>query len=562
MKLPTEAISELQWWAKKVWHSFSPIIVIYPTLVTQTDSSAQGWGVTNAISSTGGRWTNPESSLLLTLGINYLEMLGAFYGLKAYASNMHHLHVRLQIDNTTVVAYINHMGGIKSLSCDMLVNTIWQWCVERHIWLSATYLPGKLNTVADTRSRKFNDNIEWMLNPKIFAKIVKQYGTPDIDLFASRLNHQVPMYVAWEPDPEAAAVDAFALDWGNFFFYAFPPFCLISRVLRKIQMDSASGILIVPDSPTQPWLAILHDMIVETPMIFPSGPELLKHPVSGISHPCHEKNQTPGLQILIRPFLGLALSEQTVDTMSASLRTSTKKQYLTSIKKWEKYCLDTGTTYTTATVTNVLEFLAKLHYEEGLSYSAINTARNALSAYLTLAPGQQAMGSHPLVVKLMKGIYNTNPPRPRYTHIWDVSVVLTYLRGWPPARSLSLEQSTLKTLMLMALVSAQRVQSLHRIRLDNMITAPDQISFVIQGLIKQSRPGTPSPVVIFRAYPPEPRLCVMTHLMSYIDTTNNIRGSENNLWVSHKKPHGRVMSQTILRWLKQVLKAAGIDTNV
>ena len=81
-----------------------------------------------------------------------MEMLGAFHGLRAYCTNMHHTHVHLQIDNTTLVAYLNHMGGIKSISCDELANTIWHWCIERDIWISATYLPGKLNTVADARS--------------------------------------------------------------------------------------------------------------------------------------------------------------------------------------------------------------------------------------------------------------------------------------------------------------------------------------------------------------------------------------------------------------------------
>lgn len=119
MKLPTKAISQLQWWRQNIRHCSSPIIGNPSAL-----QSAHGWGATNSISSCGGRWDAHEAFLLQTLGINYLEMLGAFYGLKAYCSEMHHLHVRLQIDNTTVVAYINHMGGIKSISCDNLANAI------------------------------------------------------------------------------------------------------------------------------------------------------------------------------------------------------------------------------------------------------------------------------------------------------------------------------------------------------------------------------------------------------------------------------------------------------
>lgn len=262
-----------------------------------------------------------------------------------------------------------------------------------------------------------------------------------------------------------------------------------------------------------------------------------------------------------RPYRGLGLSDRTITTMSASLRVSTKKQYLTFIRKWEQYCLDAGTSYKTASISDVLEFLAHLHHDLKMSYSAINTARSALSAYL-MPIEQHSVGSHPLVIRLLKGIFNTKPPTPRYTHMWDVSVVLTHLRGWPPVGSLSLEQATYKTLMLMALVSAQRVQSLHQLNLNYMVTTPDTITFTMPGLVKQSRPGTSNSPLIFRAYPPEPRLCVVTHLHHYLDTTQTLRGREKALWVSHRKPFGRVTSQTLSRWLKQVLSMAGINTNV
>ena len=247
MQLPPEATDELRWWVRHIRNSFKPIIEANPVVYLQTDASSYGWGATDHYSSCGGRWDTLEATMLLSQEINYLELLAAFHGLRAYCSKVFGAHVRLQIDNTTAVAYLNHMGGTRSVSCDKLANSIWLWCIQRDIWISATYLPGELNTVADTRSRKFNDNIEWMLHPEIFAKVTAKFGKPDIDFFASRLNHQVPTCVSWEPDPGAMALDAFSLDWGNWFFYAFPPFCLISRVLRKIQMDAAKGILIIPD---------------------------------------------------------------------------------------------------------------------------------------------------------------------------------------------------------------------------------------------------------------------------------------------------------------------------
>ena len=83
--------------------------------------------------------------------------------------------------------------------------------------------------------------------------LCNKLGRPSIDLFASRLNAQVEQFVSWRPDPDAVAVDAFSLDWAKFEFYAFPPFCLKTRCLQKVNFDRAEGILIVPDWPTQAW---------------------------------------------------------------------------------------------------------------------------------------------------------------------------------------------------------------------------------------------------------------------------------------------------------------------
>ena len=84
-------------------------------------------------------------------------------------------------------------------------------------------------------------------------RIVALFGQPDIDLFASTLNAQMETCVSWKPHPMAKFVDAFTVDWSQFFFYAFPPFCLISRCVQKIIQDRATGILITPKWATQPY---------------------------------------------------------------------------------------------------------------------------------------------------------------------------------------------------------------------------------------------------------------------------------------------------------------------
>ena len=81
-----------------------------------------------------------------------------------------------------------------------LTLALWQWCQERNIMISAQHVHGKLNTIADSKSRVFNDFSEWKLDPQTIFPFLKGCK---IDLFASRLSTQLPRYASWRPDPEA-----------------------------------------------------------------------------------------------------------------------------------------------------------------------------------------------------------------------------------------------------------------------------------------------------------------------------------------------------------------------
>ena len=58
---------------------------------------------------------------------------------------------------------------------------------------------------------------------------------PTVGLFASRLSHQLPQYVAWKPDPNSIATDAMQQCWNKMFPYGFPPFSLINQILKKVR---------------------------------------------------------------------------------------------------------------------------------------------------------------------------------------------------------------------------------------------------------------------------------------------------------------------------------------
>ena len=101
----------------------------------------------------------------------------------------------------------------------------------------------------------------------------------------------------------------------------------------------------------------------------------------------------------------------------------------------------------------VFDFLSKL-FDKGLTYSAINCARSALSSYVSLDDGS-VVGQNPLVCRLLKGVFQSRPPKPKYTEVWDVQVVLTYLATLHPVQSLQLKQLTSELVMLLLLASYQ-----------------------------------------------------------------------------------------------------------
>ena len=148
---------------------------------------------------------------------------------------------------------------------------------------------------------------------------------------------------------------------------------------------------------------------------------------------------TPEVEALGLPSVRCSLQElefsfRVTRLIMASWRSGTQRQYRVYIGKWKKFCSERKVDYLRASVSVGLDFLTDL-FEKGHSYSTINTARSALST-LILCDNCMTFGSHPHVIKLMKGVYNKRPSGSRYTSTWDVNIVLRYLRTLSPVKDL------------------------------------------------------------------------------------------------------------------------------
>ena len=255
---------ELKWWDNHMvkWNGKS-LLSKEIDMIIDSDASLMGWGAVCQNQRTGDPWSHSESQM----HINCLELLAATLAVQTFLKRKTRLSVLLRLDNTSAVAYINNLGGTVSPELVDLAKTLWMWCLERNIHITAQHLPGAQNHIADAESRTMVDRSDWKLNPILFKRIVNLFGPIEVDLFASRLTAQCPVYFSWRPDPYAAATDAFLQDWSQIRGYANPPWSLIGRVLSQVQVQQAYIILVAPVWKTQPWYPLLLGMLRAYPYL-------------------------------------------------------------------------------------------------------------------------------------------------------------------------------------------------------------------------------------------------------------------------------------------------------
>ena len=113
------------WWKENVLSSFAFISHGKPSVFLSTDASKFGYGADleeAGIPPAGGCWSHKESRL----HINSLELMAVFFGLKGFCMDLKDTHIRLKVDNTTVVAYINAFSSTSLALCNTVAKQLWE----------------------------------------------------------------------------------------------------------------------------------------------------------------------------------------------------------------------------------------------------------------------------------------------------------------------------------------------------------------------------------------------------------------------------------------------------
>ena len=154
----------------------------------------------------------------------------------------------------------------------------------------------------------------------------------------------------------------------------------------------------------------------------------------------------------------------------------------------------------------------------------------------------------------MTGIFNKNPPNPRYTQTWNVNNILSYIISMKNDQDLSLKEITLKLCMLMALASASRSSEIHKLDIGNMSFCSEKIVFTLSKLTKSRQVGQNAISIEFDKFEGNEKLDIVACTTAYLEKTKDLRGDETQFFVSYIKPHKAVKSCTIANWLKVLWK--------
>jgi hypothetical protein len=156
-----------------------------------------------------------------------------------------------------------------------LAISIFDICLRNSISLEMEWITRFLNEKADYLS-KIIDQDDWGISAEVFSLIESRFGKLSIDWFASEHNAKLPRFYSKFWNPSSLGVDAFTVNWTNEFGLFVPPFYLIHRVLNKMCLDQAKGILVVPVWKSAPLEITTGALVTLTGALFTlTGTELL-----------------------------------------------------------------------------------------------------------------------------------------------------------------------------------------------------------------------------------------------------------------------------------------------
>ncbi len=202
-------------------------------------------------------------------------------------------------------------------------------------------------------------------------------------------------------------------------------------------------------------------------------------------------------------------------------------------------------------------------FDEGLEAGTVRNYKSAiLAVHKGFADGTSLRGDESLR-RLLTGMFNDRPPTRPQVPAWDLNTVLRFLSEAPfePLDNATLKNLTFKTVMLVALASGRRCSEIQAISASASVFVNDGVNlFFRPDFVPKNETSsfkhTPLflPKIGMHSSVREDRLwCPVRALRKYLQRTSNLRGDNDQLFLTYVEPHRPAAIRTVARWLVAVL---------
>ena len=519
-----------------------------------TDASMLGWGGNLGHQIVQGLWPPEKRSW----HINCLELEAVLLTIKRFLPQLVNQTVLIRSDNTTVVQYISRQGGTKSTQLCYKAWELWKLAIENKIELKAAHIAGRLNVLPDQLSRIWIRPTEWTLNDSILRKIFQIWEKPE-----------------QENGPVLQLGTTSASLCGR---------CVLNNMGSNVcicvpaNLSSSQGVgaheagALQNHSDSTP--------VAETSLVSRVTPAMCSKSNTSTNHSSNVEStgisdissQSQGIQsqcmvAINRQLSTKGFSQRVRDLLSASWRAGTQRDYSCKFRQFSSWCSQRQIDLYSASLAECAEFLTFL-FHKGLQYRTIAGYRSMLSSVLQPIDNIP-VGQHPYIIRLLKGIFNSRPPRVKLLPEWDLRLVLKLLKKPPfePLLLAPLKYLTWKSVFLVAITTFRRSSDIQALTLGggNVSMQNRAITFIRQGLSKSDRPRHVNSKIVVPAFSEDKLLDPVRVLKCYLKRTKKFRNfgqdqAKMGLFLSFMEPHKPVTSQTIAKWLVRVIKLAYEDS--
>ena len=546
--IPRSLHQHLQWWTQEEnVLKGQPLHPLRHAVQIFTDASKEGWGAHLGDFTASGTWSVPESKL----HINFLELKAVLLALKRFQQLVQGKVVLIATDNTTVVAYINKEGGMRSGSLCALLWRLLCWCNLRQIVLKARHIP-VVPPSGDLRHPLSN----LALSPSGHVCNKVQLQASPICVPNSR--------------PKGLVSGRSDNVLGRPGHVPFP-----SSVSDGEGGQQAVRSLVSQSNPNRSGMA-QHALVLGPSGAVGDGSSLSSTP-SRSSDPTFQqgtsqgsgKPKSPCLAPRAQTIREQGFSSPVASRIEAPQRRSTRAVYEAKWALFVRWCESSQVDFRNPSIKQIADFLLYLFQEKNLQPSTIDGYRSAIADKLgnTLVN----VGKDDNLTRLLDSFHRDRPKGRRGVPAWNLSLVLHQLTKAPfePLRKASLKHLTFKTVFLLALASGKRRSEIHAWLNKNIRHQADwskvslypSPSFLAKNHLAKEGPECVAPVVILALAPTldkslkeDRSLCPVRALRYYLDKTQDLRTGKELVFVSFKQGFNKDISPaTISSWIKQTV---------